>query len=56
MAAGILASTLAMVAVSLATQKSAPVPPAILAAMAEAARTRPVPPGMEARGAAFSRS
>lgn len=38
MAAGILASAVAMVVVSLGTAKTSPVPPAVLAAMEEAAR------------------
>jgi sodium/proline symporter len=43
MAAGILASSVTMVVVSLLTAKTAPVAPHVLRAMDEAARTRPIP-------------
>lgn len=46
MSAGIFASSVTMVVVSLATQKLAPVAPHILAAMEETARVRPIPKGM----------
>lgn len=49
MAAGILASSAAMLLVSLATAKSAPVAPHILAAMSEAARVGPIAPGWRER-------
>jgi sodium/proline symporter len=46
MAAGILASTVTIVVVSLATQTVAPVAPHIVKAMEETVRLRPIPPEM----------
>jgi sodium/proline symporter len=46
MSAGIASSSVTMVVVSLLTQKLAPVPPHVLAAMEETARVRPIPKGM----------
>jgi sodium/proline symporter len=46
MTAGILCSTVVMVVVSLSTQKLAPVPAHVLAAMEETTRVRPIPKSM----------
>ncbi len=48
MSAGIFASSVTMVVVSLLTQKLSPVAPHILAAMEETAKVRPIPKGMRA--------
>ena len=49
MLAGVVGSTTVMITVSLATQRTSPVPEHVTAAMDEAARVRPIPPALLAK-------